>query len=310
MFALRSRSSAEAPSGARTAGRFAALATGLALIATIVSAPVSASALGDFTTVPYLSVSVNEAGTVLTADAGVWVPAATVVYEWTDVSGGVLGSAAKLPITEAMRTTTVKVTATASAAGITPQQTTQSTLVSKTFTTIGIPKITGTLLAGKTLTANPGVWGPSGGITYAYFWGNPAKGTFLSSTSTLKLTKADAGQHIEVYITVIKDGYYERFIEAAVDVPKVLTSTATPKISGTAKVGKTLKTSVAIWKPSTVTLSYQWKRNGVAISKATKSSYKLTSKDKGKKVTVAVTGKKSGYASVIKTSAPTKKVRK
>ena len=47
-------------------------------------------------------------------------------------------------------------------------------------------------------------------------------------------------------------------------------------------------------------------RNGKAIKKATKSSYKLVTADKGKKITVKVKGSKSGYTSVSKTSKPTK----
>lgn len=91
---------------------------------------------------------------------------------------------------------------------------------------------------------------------------------------------------------------------------KSLTSTPTPKISGTAKVGKTLKAKAGTWKPSGVKLSYQWYRGSSKISGATKSSYKLTSKDKGKKIKVTVTGSKSGYLSVGKTSKSTGTVKK
>ncbi|HMR72908.1 MAG TPA: hypothetical protein PKD68_02765 [Candidatus Saccharibacteria bacterium] len=87
-----------------------------------------------------------------------------------------------------------------------------------------------------------------------------------------------------------------------------LTATPTPKISGTVKVGKTLTAKAGTWKPSGVKLSYQWYRNGKKIDEATKSSYKLVGADKGKKVTVKVTGSKTGYKSVTKTSKATKKV--
>ena len=89
---------------------------------------------------------------------------------------------------------------------------------------------------------------------------------------------------------------------------KKLTATPTPKISGTVKVGKTLTAKAGTWKPSGVKLSYQWYRNGKKIDEATKSSYKLVGADKGKKVTVKVTGSKTGYKSVTKTSKATKKV--
>lgn len=91
---------------------------------------------------------------------------------------------------------------------------------------------------------------------------------------------------------------------------KNLTTTPTPNVSGTAKVGKTLKAKAGTWKPSGVKLSYQWYRGSSKISGATKSSYKLTSKDKGKKIKVTVTGSKSGYLSVSKTSKSTSAVKK
>ena len=61
------------------------------------------------------------------------------------------------------------------------------------------------------------------------------------------------------------------------------------------------------WGPSDVKLTYQWYRAGKTIKKATKSTYKLAKSDKRKKITVKVTGKKTGYAAVSKFSA-TKKV--
>ncbi|MFT4294159.1 MAG: hypothetical protein QM582_01970 [Micropruina sp.] len=91
---------------------------------------------------------------------------------------------------------------------------------------------------------------------------------------------------------------------------KQFTATPTPKISGTAKVGKTLKAKPGTWKPSGVKLSYQWYRGSSKIAGATKSSYKLTGKDKGAKVKVMVTGSKSGYLSVAKASKSTGAVKK
>ncbi|MET0931232.1 MAG: zinc-dependent metalloprotease family protein [Aeromicrobium sp.] len=84
--------------------------------------------------------------------------------------------------------------------------------------------------------------------------------------------------------------------------------TKTPKIRGTARVGKTLKVTVGSWSPRP-SYRYQWYANGKKITKkGTKSSFKLTSKQKGKRVTVKVTGRKSGYTTVTKTSGRTKKV--
>ena len=90
-------------------------------------------------------------------------------------------------------------------------------------------------------------------------------------------------------------------------VPKI-SGSVKPKITGTVKVGKKLTAKPGVWKPSSVKLSYQWLRNGKAIKGATKAVYTLASKDKGKKITVKVTGKKAGYASKSVVSKATKKV--
>jgi hypothetical protein len=56
------------------------------------------------------------------------------------------------------------------------------------------------------------------------------------------------------------------------------------------------------WHPSGVKLSYRWYRNGTPITKATHASYTLRKADGGKKITVKVTAKKTGYSTVDKTS--------
>lgn len=91
--------------------------------------------------------------------------------------------------------------------------------------------------------------------------------------------------------------------------PKKFTA-KTPTITGTARVGKTLKVKVGSWSPRP-SYRYQWYANGKKITKkGTESSFKLTSKQKGKKLTVRVTGRKAGYVTVTKASKSTKKVAK
>lgn len=53
--------------------------------------------------------------------------------------------------------------------------------------------------------------------------------------------------------------------------------------------------STQLGTPSKVTESYQWMRNGTAISGATKSTYRLTNSDLGKKISVRVKPSASGY---------------
>ena len=82
-----------------------------------------------------------------------------------------------------------------------------------------------------------------------------------------------------------------------------------PTIKGKAVVGKKLTAKPGSWSPAGVTFTYQWLRNGKAISGATGVKYKLKNKDKGKKISVRVTGSKPGYNSASATSPKTKKVK-
>ena len=51
------------------------------------------------------------------------------------------------------------------------------------------------------------------------------------------------------------------------------------------------------------TLSYQWLRNGAAISGGAKATHAVVAADKGKKLSVKVTEKKAGYLTISATSA-------
>ncbi len=87
--------------------------------------------------------------------------------------------------------------------------------------------------------------------------------------------------------------------------PDVITG-PTPKVTGKAKVGKTLRAEAGTWQPAPVTLTYQWLRNGKPIKGATAARYKLVKADAGRKIRVRVTGAKPGYAPVVATSAVNK----
>ncbi len=92
------------------------------------------------------------------------------------------------------------------------------------------------------------------------------------------------------------------------DLPRVSTTTQ-PTASGTAKVGRKLTAGPGTWKPAGVTFSYRWLRSGKAISTATAKSYVLKAADRGKRISVKVTGSRTGYRSLAKTSAQTVKVK-
>ncbi len=68
------------------------------------------------------------------------------------------------------------------------------------------------------------------------------------------------------------------------------------QVKGKMLVGKTLKGKAPTTTPGAAKVTYQWLRNGKKIKKATSKKYKLTNKDKGKKIKVAMTMTHAQYS--------------
>jgi hypothetical protein len=169
------------------------------------------------------------------------------------------------------------------------------------------PSVSGTFAQGFTLTAN----GAPADATVTYQWRRNGYMISGATASTYKLTSSDVGKKVTVSVKAARSGYTTatKTTTASANVKRIFTKSYVPKITGTAKVGVTLKASAGTWSPA-ATFSYQWLRDGVAISGANKYAYKTTRYDEGKAISVKVTGTKSGYLSVSKTSLPTTLVGK
>ncbi|ROP56689.1 MULTISPECIES: hypothetical protein [unclassified Rathayibacter] len=247
-------------------------------------------------------------GQKLTAVPGTWTPSpVTLAYQWQRNGTAISGATATtytLVAADADAAITVAVTGTKS--GYTAVTKTSAAVTAKAAlqTLMPTPTITGTTKVGSTLTANPGTW--DAGTTLSYQWKKNG-GTYISGATakTYVLKASDAGATITVSVTSTKTGYSpatKTSATTALVTGGVLTG-ATPTITGTAKVGQTLTAVPGTWSPAPVTLSYQWKRGGTAISGATSATYKTVSADAGKAITVTVTGTKAGYTTLSKTSA-------
>jgi len=77
-----------------------------------------------------------------------------------------------------------------------------------------------------------------------------------------------------------------------------------PAVLGKAKVGKRLHASSGTWSPAPTSVSYTWLRNGKVVKGRTGSSYKVAKADRGKRIQVRVTVRRSGYATRTTTSKP------
>ncbi|SFC78872.1 Zn-dependent metalloprotease [Nocardioides terrae] len=172
------------------------------------------------------------------------------------------------------------------------------------------PSISGSAGFGGTLTASTGTWLPRVD-SYAFQWlrdGSPVPG---ATRTTYGLGVADVGRRISLRVTAHASSLGNGVADSAPTAPIApgTIAAARPRVRGKAKVKKVLHAAAGAWSPAGVTLSYQWLRNGRTIKRATKASYRLTRKDRHKRISVRVTGSKVGYQSVAVTSGRTRKVK-
>ena len=250
-----------------------------------------------------------KAGSVLTAVPGTWGPApVTLAYQWRRAGVAITGATAStytLTGSDTGKAITVTVTGSKSGYPSVAKTSAATAAVAAGTLTAPTPTISGTRTVGYTLTAVPGTWGPAP-VTLAYQWFRSGVAITGATASTYTLTSTDMGKTMTVRVTGTKTGYTSvaKTSAATTTVQGALTA-PTPTISGTRTVGYTLTAVPGTWGPAPVTLAYQWFRSGVAITGATASTYTLTSTDMGKTMTVRVTGSKTGYMSVAKTSGAT-----
>jgi len=172
---------------------------------------------------------------------------------------------------------------------------TTGTLTTRPVTVTGTPKV------GSTLTASSAAWSPSAVLSYQWF----ADGTKVAGATkaTLALPASLAGKRVTVVVTGTRTGYSTASVTSAAKLVAAGTLVASKvAVSGTAKVGQTLRASAGTWSPR-ATLSYQWLANGSRISGATAATLTLPAAVAGKRVTVVVTGKLAGYTTTSVTSA-------
>lgn len=176
-----------------------------------------------------------------------------------------------------------------------------------TLRAVKMPTATGSGRVGSTLTARDANFEPQQEDLTRVWLRNG--GVIPGATGpTYKVTTADAGKAIAVRSIGIKPGFINGLsVSNAVKV--AIQNTARPRVAGTAKVGKRLTmSSKGTWYGAS-TLTYQWYRGTSRISGATKTSYKLTKKDRKKKIGVRVSAKRPGYATVTVASSTTRAVR-
>ncbi|MFD4959683.1 carboxypeptidase regulatory-like domain-containing protein [Microbacterium sp. NPDC058389] len=254
---------------------------------------------------PTISGSIT-VGAVLTATPGAWSPGSTLTYRWladaTVISGATTST---LTLTSALygKKISVEVTGTQAGYATFTRRSTSTTAVKPGSLTVGTPSISGTAAVGSTLTLSTGAWTSGTKLTYQWL----ANGAIVSGATSTKLTLSTAlkDKAISVRVTGTNTGYTDAARTSAATA-KVATA-ATPAITGAAAAGVRLTAITNTWTPDTK-FTYQWNADGVPIVGATSSTFTPGTAQDGKGITVRVTGTKSGWATVVKTSKTTLRV--
>ncbi|WEO77994.1 hypothetical protein BJQ94_02840 [Cryobacterium sp. SO2] len=141
----------------------------------------------------------------------------------------------------------------------------------------------------------------------SYQWYRNGAAIRGATTSGYTAVAADVGTELALGVWATKPGYATT--PALVGVwPNIALGTFTssaPTLQGAAKVGATLTARPGTISPAPAKLTYAWYRSGTAIKGATASTYKLSSTDKGAKISVRTTATAPGYTTLVKASTPT-----
>ena len=177
---------------------------------------------------------------------------------------------------------------------------------------VRLPEVRGDARVGTQLTVSEGTWSLAG-VQSTYQWlrdGNPVP---RATGTSYTLTVADQGSRMAVRVRGARSDFMPVHVTSAltsaVTPGAAPRATKAPSVSGTARLGSTLKASTGTWSASGATYSYQWRRGGKAIKGATKRTYKLKKADVGKRVSVRVTASLAGRDDGASSSAA-KKVAK
>jgi hypothetical protein len=244
-------------------------------------------------------------GSTLRALAGSWTSGTQFTYQWFadgEAISGATGFTFTPTATQLGERLSVRIDG--SRTGYIPaSQTSDAWTVNAGHIRPGLPVIVGSATPGATLTAvGPGSF-PST-VNVRYRWRLDGESIRGAIRSELTMRSAWRGHEITVTATVEKAGYaVERVTSPAARVGGAYTRSPNPVISGTTRVGSTLKVARGTWSPMPTSFSFQWYRDGRRIVGGTKSSYTLQGADYLKEITVSVRSYRAGYGTVLRIAA-------
>jgi hypothetical protein len=248
----------------------------------------------------------------LTAVPGTWDDGTELTYQWLiggEPVNGATGTAYTPTAGQAGQQIAVAVTGTRTGYATIVRTSESEVVQNGELVSAPVPTVAGTVRVGLSVAAVPGTW--DSGTALSYQWTRNGLAIAGATGSTYAIQPNDRGAWLGVVVTGSQTGYtsVSRTAASVVVAAGRQTRTPTPKILGRAEVRRTLRASAGSHDAG-AKLSYAWLHNGKVIKGAKSTKLKISKKYAGQRITVQVTSTKTGYTTVVKVSARTKKVKR
>lgn len=284
------------------------------LDATIASAGVGPVANGTLGVEGALTISgTAKVGEVLraTAQPSFGPGPATVSYRWTR-DGTPVGSVSATPtdytLTAADAGSVLRLTATGSRAGYDPRTVLSNPIGPVgpgAFEATGSLEVSGNPTVGSVVTVDgvPSFTPTPDSVSYQWMRDGQPVGPATSTPSSYELASADEATTISLTVTAERLGYTDAQATSNSIGPVAPGILTVPQatISGTGRVGSVLTDTTASSTPNSVP-TRQWLRDGVPIAGATATTYRLTTADAGRLISLRVSFARPGYMAQERTA--------
>ncbi|GAB2469749.1 hypothetical protein GCM10027063_07640 [Promicromonospora xylanilytica] len=243
-------------------------------------------------------------GSTLRALSGSWTSGTRFKYQWK-VNGAAISGATGFTFVPRWsdRGKQLTVTVTGTRAGyVGASRTSAAKAVGFGVFAQGRPRVVGQPAPGATLRVSAPPSSPSA-TTTSYQWRVDGWPLRKATKSSFVIPSTWKGRSISVSVTRKRAGFTTKTATSTGrTIGTRFSAVPKPRIVGTSRVGSTVRVSTGTWRPGAY-LTYQWYSNGVPISGATGTSYRIAGQHLGKKLTVVVTGRKAGRATTDSGSA-------
>jgi 5-hydroxyisourate hydrolase-like protein (transthyretin family) len=251
-------------------------------------------------------------GSLVAATAPVWsVLGVTTTWQWLRDGVPIAGATSSTYTpTAADAGRALSVRATGTLLGYLPLTLTSAarTVTEPLLTAVAPPSLSGTAVVGSTVSGTDGSWSRTP-ATLTRQWLRDGVAVPGATQSTYRLTADDVGHDVALRVTaaLATGAPVERTSSPIRVAAGTIVAQTAPRVEGTARPGMVLTARPGSWSATypaagTTTFAYQWLRGTAPISGATSSTYRPTTSDLGKVLTVAVTATLPGHTDARRTA--------